>query len=107
MKKILERNETILGCTINVFLTAVNGILAIVMSVLSCVKLKKWLKIAGVIGSCGLVSIISWLESRYLFKKECEENNCIFKHYTYIDRIKWIIKGDDYLENCYEDPYED
>lgn len=107
MKKILERNETILGCTINVFLTAVNGILAIVMCILSCVKLKKWLKIAGVIASCGLTSVIAWLESRYLFKKECEENNCIFKHYTYIDRIKWIIKGDDYLENCYEDPYED
>ena len=107
MKKILEHSETIFGCTINVFLTAVNAILAIVMSVLSCIKLKKWWKIVGVIGSCGLVSVISWLESRHIFKKDCEERNVIFKHYSYIDRIKWIINGDDYLETCYEDPYED
>jgi hypothetical protein len=107
MKKILGHNETILGCTINAFLTAVSGILAIVMSILSCIKLKKWWKIVGVISSCGLTSVISWLESRYFFKKDCKENNYIFKHYSYIDRIKWIIKGDDYLEECYEDPYED
>jgi hypothetical protein len=107
MKDFITKGTNVFGRTISVVLTAVNLMLAIALSILSCKKLKKGWKIVGVIASNGLVSVISWLESRYAVKKDCENEGLRFKHFTYVDKIKWLMEGDDYLENCYEDPYEE
>lgn len=109
-EKILDfitKGTNICGRTVSLVLTSANLIFVVVSSILSCVKLKKGWKIAGVLGSCGLSTVFAWLQSRWVFKRDCKNEGVYFKHFTYMDRIKWAIKGDDYLEECYEDPYED